>query len=69
MNVLLIFKQDLVNLRQIYDQHVIGDMDFKQFLNLCQSCWEEKYGFLMIDKESEKNNGRYRKNFDNFAQL
>ena len=51
-NFLIIFPQDSRNLRHIYDNHVNSDMTFDQFYQLCLECWREKYGFLVIDKES-----------------
>lgn len=63
-NFLIIFPQDVRNLKHIYDNHVNTDMNFNEFQKLCNECWREKYGFLVIDKESLKNHGRYRKTFN-----
>lgn len=68
-NFIIIFKQDEMNLRHIYNDHVNSDMTFIEFRNLCNICWREEYGFLVIDKDSPLNNGRYRKQFDNFIVL
>lgn len=65
-NLLLIFKQDHVNLRNIYRTHVNSDMSFDTFLKLCYMCWKEKYNFLMIDKDSTIEEGRYRSGFNVF---
>lgn len=65
-NVLLIFKQDAMNLRHIYNDHVSPDMSFDQFCDICHSCWPD-HGFLFIDKDRE--HGRYRKNFDSFITI
>lgn len=65
-NFVVIFKQDNTNLKHIYNDHVNVDMSFEQFRNLCLKCWNEKYGFLVIDKEFELNKGRYRKGFDSY---
>lgn len=68
VNLLIIFRQDEVNLKHLYADHVNSDMNFVQFKNLCSKCWNDnKYGFLMIDKDSPINDGRYRKGFDSFA--
>lgn len=68
VNFLIIFRQDDINLRHIYDDHVNTDMDFVQFKKLCGKCWREgKHSFIVIDKDSDINNGRYRKGFDSFA--
>lgn len=68
-NFLCVFKQDDRNLKHIYNEHINSDMSFKQFQNVCNKCWNVKYGFLVIDKESSIRKGRYRKGFDNFILL
>jgi hypothetical protein len=68
-NLLIIFKQDLTNLKHIYDDHVNVDMSFQNFKDLCLLCWKDKYGFLVIDKDSNISSGRYRKGFDSFIRL
>lgn len=66
-NLLIIFKQDNMNLRHIYNDHVNTDMLYDDFFELCSICWAQKYGFLVIDKDSTMRNGRYRKGFNEFA--
>ena len=67
-NLLVLFRQDEMNLRHIYNDHVTSsDMSFARFKELCSSCWKVDYGFLVIDKDRSMDNGRYRKNFDQFA--
>ena len=63
LNFLVIFKQDETNLKYIYRDHVNTDITFIKFKEMCSICWNEKYGFLVIDKDSDINNGRYRKGF------
>lgn len=65
-NFIIVFKQDDMNLRHIYSDHVNSDLTFEQFHNICKACWKEKYGFVVIDKDSPLNNGRYRRGFDEF---
>lgn len=66
-NLLVIFRQDEMNLKHIYNDHVNTDMSYQQFKDMCTACWNhDKYNFIMIDKDSELNNGRYRKGFDTF---
>lgn len=68
VNFLVIFQQDDVNLRHVYEDHVNSDMTFLQFKQLCLKCWrDDKYGFLVIDKDRTINDGRYRKGFDCFV--
>lgn len=70
-NMLILFKQDDLNLRHVYDDHVAADMSWNVFKQMCHSCWNfEKYSFLLIDNESDNvNGGRYRRGFDVFIQL
>lgn len=65
-NLLILFKQDDMNLKHVYNDHVNTDMSFNEFRNMCSKCWSEKYGFITVDKDSSQNNGRYRQNFDTF---
>lgn len=68
VNFLVIFRQDDVNLKHIYEDHVNTDLTFTEFRNLCSECWKEgNHGFLVIDKDRAMNNGRFRKGFDCFA--
>lgn len=41
------------------ENHVIGDMSFEKFIKICNECWKDRYGFIVIDKESDLNKGRY----------
>lgn len=66
-NFLIIFKQDDKNLRHIFDDHCSADIDFVEFRQICHRCWKRKdYGFLVVDKTSEMNQGRYRCGFHTF---
>jgi len=68
VNLLAIFRQDDVNLKHIYDDHVNSDMTITQFKEICSRCWkDDKYGFIVIDRDRPINEGRYRKGFDGFA--
>ncbi|KYM94178.1 hypothetical protein ALC62_15209 [Cyphomyrmex costatus] len=66
-NLLILFKQDGTNLKRVYNDHVNIDMLYEDFCDLCRKCWQQKYGFLVIDKDSAFANGRYRKGFNDFA--
>lgn len=69
-NFFVIFRQDEMNLKHIYNDHVNTDMTYTQFRNLCLACWDsDKHGFVVIDKDSEINNGRYRKGYDCFVTI
>lgn len=68
-NVIVIFKQDEINLKHIFDEHVSPDMDYDQFKNVCSNCWKENYGCLTIVKEFNVNNGRYRMGYDKYIEI
>ena len=70
INFLIVFRQDELNMKHIYTDHVNTDMSFSKFKELCSLCWSGgKHCFLVIDKDSPLNKGRYRKNFDSFAHI
>lgn len=69
-NVLLIFRQDHLNLKHIFEDHVTPDMKFEKFCELCSFAWNSRaFGCLMINKECNLNDGRYRIGFDNYILL
>lgn len=68
-NLIIIFKQDEMNLKHVYNDHVSPDITFIQFKNICKKVWNEKHSFVTIDKESEVNKGRFRKGFDYFVDI
>jgi len=65
-NLIILFKQDEMNLRHVYDDHVNTDMPYAQFREMCPAC-SPNHGFLVINKDGELNEGRYRKGFDCFV--
>lgn len=68
-NFLVIFQQDDINLRHIYHEHVNNDMSWQYFKDICSLVWKTPHSFLVINRDSPLNNGRYRKNLDTFIQL
>lgn len=68
-NMIIVFRQDGTNLKHVYDDHVNTDMSFDQFKKVCSLCWKDAYGFLVIDKDGELNNGRYRKGMDVYISI
>lgn len=68
-NIIILFKQDETNMKHVYNDHVASDMKFEKFREICIECWKEKYGFLMISKDNELNDGRFRKSFDVFITI
>lgn len=69
INMCVLFKQDELNLKHVYDDHVTTDMSYQTFKDICSQCWSDKYGFLVINKDNDLNNGRYRKGFDSYILL
>jgi len=67
-NFIVLFKQDSLNLKHVYDDHVMGDMDFPSFQKMCHIAWQEPYSYLSIVKDFPLNAGRYRQGLDNFFQ-
>lgn len=63
-NLLVLFPQDELNMKHIYENHVGGDMDFAEFKATCRSCWERPFGFLTIDKTRALTQGRYKRMFN-----
>lgn len=69
-NLVVLFKQDDMNLKHIFsDFGISADMTFDTFKTMCQRCWFEKYGFLVIDSERAPDNGKYRLQFDKFISI
>lgn len=64
-NLIVLFKQDERNLRHVYNDHVNTDMTYTAFKEACREAWNsDKYGFLVVDKDSDLKDGRYRIGFD-----
>ena len=59
-NFIILFKQDELNLKHVYQDHVGTDMTFEKFRTLCAECWKHKYGFITICKDFDIEKGRYR---------
>lgn len=68
-NVIILFKQDQTNLKHVYNDHCSSDVSYNQLVKMCAECWKEPYQFLMIDKDSDMDAGRYRKGFDAYIYL
>lgn len=68
-NFLIIFKQDDINLKHIYNEHVNTDMSWTSFKHMCSEIWRDQHNFVIIDKDRHVAEGRYRKKFDSFIKL
>lgn len=66
VNLVIIFRQDDMNLKHIYNDHVNTDMSFQRFKDFCGFCWTDNHSFIVINKDCNMENGRYRKGFDQF---
>lgn len=67
-NLIVLFRQDDMSLRHIFnDFSISNDMTFETFKEICAKCWkEDDHGFLVINTENSKDNGKYRMQFDKF---
>lgn len=64
-NYLLLFKMDLVNLRQIYTEHISDLQSFEQFKRMCTMAWSrDRFSFITIDPENENPQCRYKIKFE-----
>lgn len=69
-NFISIFRQDDLNLKHVFTDHVTSDMTFENFKDMCSLCWSSSpHGFITICKDSLLNNGRYRKTIDHFILI
>lgn len=62
VNLLILFPQDELNLKHVYENHAWSDMNFDEFKSMCRRCWEKPFSFLTIDK-TLNNAGRYKRIF------
>lgn len=68
-SLILLFRQDDVNLKHVFDEHIAPDMSLEDFKMMCAKCWQNKYGFLTVVKDCDLNKGRYRLGFDQYIKL
>lgn len=62
-NVIEYFEMCEVNMEYVNYDNILLDISYKEFKKLCLLCWVDRYGFVVIVKDFESNDGRYRKNF------
>jgi len=48
-NIFLLFHQDDKTLKYFYETPISGDMEFKEFKELCNKAWSKKYCFIVIN--------------------
>ena len=68
-NLIVLFRQNNLNLKHAYNDHVNTDMKYDIFKNLCAEAWKDRRGFLVVNKDSPIDSGRYRIGFDCFIVL
>lgn len=67
-NMIVAFQQDQKNVKHIFSDHVNSDMSLECFRKICDYCWNDRFGFIVIIKDFaiEK---RYRKGFDEYINI
>lgn len=69
-NFIILFRQDELSLKHVYnDFGLSADMTFEMLKRICKMCWEDRYGFFVLDLDKTERDGKYRKGFDNFINL
>lgn len=68
-NLIVLFRQDAMNLKHVFSDHVCPDMTFQQFKEACGTCWKRPFGYFVIDKECDIKEGRYRRGFTEFGSV
>ncbi|VVC38052.1 P-loop containing nucleoside triphosphate hydrolase [Cinara cedri] len=69
-NLIVLFKQDETNLKHVYNEHCSGDMSYIEFKHFCNTCWNrDRFAFVVICKDNERDNGRYRFGFDTYVAI
>lgn len=66
-NLIVLFKQDEINMRHVYEEHVNTDMTWSEFREMCSKIWCEPFNYVVINKDCFKNKGCYRNKFDTFV--
>jgi len=67
-NFIVLFKQDEMNLKHVYDEQCSGDIKYSEFKEFCMTCWRRgRFEFVVISSEDERDNGRYRHGFDTYV--
>ena len=57
---LILFKQTLRDVQNMYYDIGAYDMKYDEFKEMCHKAWSEKYNYLYIDMSKNKNDGKYR---------
>ena len=66
-NFLVLFDQNERAIEPLYRDNVkTKDMNYKEFQKFVNDVWKQKHDFVTIDKTSEPDKGKFRKNLDQF---
>ena len=57
---LILFKQTLRDVQSMFYDIGAYDMSYDEFKLMCHKAWDEKYNYLCIDMDKNKNEGKYR---------
>ena len=57
---LILFKQTLRDVQNMYYDIGSYDLNYDDFKQMCHKAWDEKYNYLCIDMTKNKNDGKYR---------
>ena len=57
---LILFKQTLRDVQSMFYDIGAYDMNYDEFKLMCHKAWDEKYNYLFIDMDKNKNEGKYR---------
>jgi SpoVK/Ycf46/Vps4 family AAA+-type ATPase len=63
-NMLILFGQNLNNVRCIHSKYCSRDMGLNEFYQFFQNCTADPFGFCTIDLSSPPYSGKYRKGLD-----
>lgn len=64
LNMLAIFKHNKHYIKFIYDDFIGSDMTFEKFVEICNKCWSNDYGFIVKNLTLKPNEGKYMNNFE-----
>lgn len=66
LNLLCIFKQSNHYVDMIYKDFTESDFElYQKFKQICNDCWSQEFGFISINLNKKKNNGKYMNKFEN----
>lgn len=69
-NFIVLFKQDEMNMKHVYEEHCSSDIKYSEFKDFCTQCWRGgRFDFAVISKEDGRDNGRFRFGFDTYVVI